>query len=78
MLSFAAAVPDGAAGERRRLVTFEVLVNGAVRWRQEILPGAWQAGSIEMSQYAGSTVRVRFASNGPGAWSAMAISPTGR
>ncbi len=77
MLSFAAAIPDAATGARRRLVTFEVLLNGAVMWRQEILPGAWRAGSIELAPYAGSTVRVRFASNGPGAWSAMAISLTG-
>jgi uncharacterized protein (TIGR03437 family) len=82
-LSFAAGIADFALGNRSDPMTFKVEVNGAILWEQDIFAGGWQSGSLDMTPWAGLTVRIRFVSNpGPngnagwasGAWSSLQLS----
>lgn len=82
-LSFAAGILDFEIGLRKGPMTFKVEINGATVWQQDVSTGAWQSGSVNLTSWAGLTVKVRFVSNpGPNGdsgfssagWSALQLS----
>jgi hypothetical protein len=75
---------DDAAGTCTDGVTFRVVVNGVQAWRQHVLHQGWIDGRVDLSAYAGTTVRLRIATHpGPAnnwgcdwaSFSALALSP---
>jgi uncharacterized protein (TIGR03437 family) len=85
-LSFAAGIVDFDIGQRQGPMTFKVEINGAILWQQDVSTGGWQSGTIDLTPWAGLTVRIRFVSNpGPsgnpgfagGGWSALQLSAPG-
>jgi hypothetical protein len=62
VFSFSAGVSDGATCDTDG-VTFRVEVNGLILWQQNIFMGRWVEASVDLSPYAGSTVRLRLVSN---------------
>ena len=86
-ISFAAGIMDAAIGQRKGPMTFRVEVNGVVAWKQDVSTGAWQAGSADLSSFAGKTLRVRFVTNpGPAndstfgwaGWSGLGLTVVGK
>ena len=82
-LSFAAGILDSDIGQRQGPMTFKVEINGAILWQQDVSTSAWQSGAIDMTPWAGLTVKIRLVSNpGPsdnpgfagGGWSALELS----
>jgi uncharacterized protein (TIGR03437 family) len=80
-LSFAAGILDSA--QRQGPMTFKVEINGAIVWQQDVSTGRWQSGAVDMTSWAGRTVKIRFVTNpGPagnptfasGGWSALRLS----
>ncbi|HTP97859.1 MAG TPA: DUF6259 domain-containing protein [Casimicrobiaceae bacterium] len=82
--TFSVGVDDGATCTDG--VTFRVAVNGTEAWRQNVLHQGWTDGRVDLSAYAGTTVRLRIVTNpGPASnagcdwayFSALALSSTG-
>lgn len=57
-LQFATGILD--AGTRSDGVTFVIWINGTEVWRQFVLPGSWNPASVDLTPYAGQTVKLRF------------------
>jgi len=57
-LTFKTGIADSTGRSDGAL--FGVQVEGVTEWRQTVLPGKWQAGSIDLTRFAGSTIMVRF------------------
>ena len=60
-LAFEAGVVDGPG--KSDGVLFGVQIDGVTLWRQNVQPGKWQPGSIDLTPYAGKTVTVRYLTN---------------
>lgn len=60
-LSFVAGIADSSGVSDGAL--FGVQVNGTTLYRETIKPGKWQPGSVDLTPYAGTTVRLRFLTN---------------
>ena len=81
-VSFAVGVSD-SGGLRTAPMTFQVFVNGALAWQNNIAPGQWLPGSVDLTLFLNQTVRIRFqAGPGPsgdpayawGGWSGLQLS----
>ncbi|MGH9445796.1 MAG: hypothetical protein ACRD3O_08735, partial [Terriglobia bacterium] len=57
-LEFDAGISD--FGTQSDGATFAVWVNGQEKWRQVIQRGSWKTFSVDLSAYAGQTVKLRF------------------
>jgi hypothetical protein len=67
---FAAGIDDGAA--RTAPVYFSVAVNGQQVWTEAVAKGYWLASSLDLSPWAGQTVRLRLITDGGPAGNASA------
>ncbi len=81
-VSFAVGVSD-SGGVRTAPMTFQVFVNGALAWQNNVGPGQWLPGSVNLTLFLNQTVRIRFQTGpGPsgdpayawGGWSALQLS----
>lgn len=95
-LEYSVPVPDGYSaavnfsvgvsdsdGLRTLPMTFQVFVNDVLAWENNVAPGAWAPGSVDLTLFLNQTVRIRFATGpGPsgnpayawGAWSGLQLS----